>query len=256
MLRNNGFLKPNPYVEILVDGKSVRKTDTLKNTNHPRWDQELTVLVTPVSVLQFRVLDHSSFRKDTLLGEKTVPVPELLRKQRETRTENYILYMYLTKAATTASGSAGETSPDGGRATNSEMLVVIKGLVRMDTTTTPNGDRTEGSSVLVTVNGLVSGAGGVSANGDVVRMRSSRISGSGAGGLEEYESGGGGAGSSSSGAVSAYGSNHATSVGAIKRNIGVVNWGGEAAVAANGSSGGGDPKLLQRAALVQQVSAK
>lgn len=250
MLRNNGFLKPNPYVEILVDGKSVRKTDTLKNTNHPRWDQELTVLVTPVSVLQFRVLDHSSFRKDTLLGEKTVPVPELLRKQRETRTENYILYMYLTKAATTAGGSAGETSPDGGRATNSEMLVVIKGLVRMDTTTTPNGDRTEGSSVLVTVNGLVSGAGGVSSNGDVVRMRSSRISG------DDYESGGGASGSSSSGGVSAYGSNHATSVGAIKRNSGVVNWGGEAAVAANGSSGGGDPKLLQRAAVVQQVSAK
>lgn len=247
VLRNNGFLKPNPYVEILVDGKSVRKTDTLKNTNHPRWDQELTILVTPVSVLQFRVLDHSSFRKDTVLGEKTAFVAELLRKQRESRTENYILYMYLTKASSAT--VPGETSPDGTRATNSEMLVVIKGLVRM----LEGGTQEGGASSVVTVNGLVSPppsvvVGGHGTNGDVVRIRG-RISGGG----EEYEGGSG---------VGAYGSSNQvtgnSSVGAIKRNSGVVNWSGGAvemqgAVNGTGSGGGvvGDPKLLQRATVVQ-----
>lgn len=228
-----------------MDGKSVRKTDTLKNTNHPRWDQELTILVTPVSILQFRVLDHSSFRKDTVLGEKTAFVAELLRKQRESRTENYILYMYLTKASSAT--VAGETSPDGTRATNSEMLVVIKGLVRMLEGGPQEGG---GASSVVTVNGLVSPPPSVSGhgtNGDVVRIRG-RVSGGG----DEYEGGSG---------VGAYGSSNQvtgnSSVGAIKRNSGVVIWSGGAVElqgAVNGTGGGvggGDPKLLQRATVVQ-----
>lgn len=205
VLRNNGFLKPNPYVEILVDGKAVRKTETLKNTHHPRWDQELTVLVTPVSVLQFRVLDHSSFRKDTVLGEKTVTMPELLKKQRDARTENYILYMHLAKPSHSSGGANGETSPDG-RTGNSEMLVVIKGLVRMDAES--GGVRTEPNVVNNGSSNCNSGNGnavsGSSQNGDLVRMRG-RVSG------DDFEGGAGGSGTS---AVAA--------VGAVKRNSGIV----------------------------------
>ena len=32
--------KPSPYVEILVDGKVVRKTESLKNTHEPTWTNE------------------------------------------------------------------------------------------------------------------------------------------------------------------------------------------------------------------------
>lgn len=168
MLRNSGFLKPNPYVEVLVDGKSVRKTETLKNTHHPRWDQELTVLVTPASALQFRLLDHSSFRKDTVLGEKTVFLTDLLR---ESRTDSYILYMNLNKPSNASMTAAGEVSPNGSaRNSNSEMLVVIKGLVPMGAAQTNGG-----------------GGGGLAAdgptgvhNGDAVRRRS-RPSGGGGG---------------------------------------------------------------------------
>lgn len=222
ILQNTGFLKPNPYVEIVVDGKSARKTYTLKNTNHPRWDQELTILATPSSVLQFRVLDHSSFRKDTLLGEKTVHVAEVL-KMRDAANENYILFMYLNKAS-----ASGDASPEGsaGRGA-SEMFVVIKGLSRME-------------QQIEAVNGNVSSSAVTVTNGDAVRMRS-RMSGV----AEEPPT---------EGASSGFNANHAASTatssgGAIKRNSG-LNWnGGEAP---NGGGGGGEPNLqTQRVTAVQ-----
>uniref|UniRef100_A0A1A9WM42 HECT-type E3 ubiquitin transferase n=1 Tax=Glossina brevipalpis TaxID=37001 RepID=A0A1A9WM42_9MUSC len=78
-LRNNGFLKPNPYVELLIDNKSKRKTEVVKNTYLPKWNEEFTVLVTPHSVLHFKVLDHSSFRKDGMLGERSINLGNILQ---------------------------------------------------------------------------------------------------------------------------------------------------------------------------------
>ncbi|EDV31343.1 uncharacterized protein Dana_GF14597 [Drosophila ananassae] len=78
-LRNNGFLKPNPYVELLIDSKSKRKTDLVKNNYLPKWNEEFTVLITPNSTLHFKVLDHSSFRKDAMLGEKVIYLAPILR---------------------------------------------------------------------------------------------------------------------------------------------------------------------------------
>ncbi|XP_049280993.1 E3 ubiquitin-protein ligase Su(dx)-like isoform X2 [Anopheles funestus] len=77
--RSNGFLKPNPYVEFSIDGKTSRKTDIIKNTNTPKWNERFTSIVSPGSVLHFRVLDHSSFRKDSLLGQQTVELAGILR---------------------------------------------------------------------------------------------------------------------------------------------------------------------------------
>uniref|UniRef100_A0A2M4BBW2 HECT-type E3 ubiquitin transferase n=1 Tax=Anopheles marajoara TaxID=58244 RepID=A0A2M4BBW2_9DIPT len=77
--RSNGFLKPNPYVEFSIDGKSPRKTDIIKNTNTPKWNERFTSLVSANAVLHFRVLDHSSFRKDSLLGQQTVELASILR---------------------------------------------------------------------------------------------------------------------------------------------------------------------------------
>uniref|UniRef100_A0A182PDF9 HECT-type E3 ubiquitin transferase n=1 Tax=Anopheles epiroticus TaxID=199890 RepID=A0A182PDF9_9DIPT len=77
--RSNGFLKPNPYVEFSIDGKTSRKTDIIKNTNTPKWNERFTSIVSPGSVLHFRVLDHSSFRKDSVLGQQTVELAGILR---------------------------------------------------------------------------------------------------------------------------------------------------------------------------------
>ncbi|KAH8298071.1 hypothetical protein KR018_006089 [Drosophila ironensis] len=78
-LRNNGFLKPNPYVELLIDSKSKRKTDLVKNSYLPKWNEEFTVLITPNSTLHFKVLDHSSFRKDAMLGERIINLAHILQ---------------------------------------------------------------------------------------------------------------------------------------------------------------------------------
>lgn len=78
VLRSSTFLKPNPYVEFSVDDKSPRKTEVSKSTYQPKWNEKFTVLVTPYSQLHFRLLDHSTFRKDTLLGKKRISVFQVL----------------------------------------------------------------------------------------------------------------------------------------------------------------------------------
>lgn len=78
-LRSSGsFLKPNPYVELSVDDKNPRKTEVVKCTYQPKWNEEFTVLVTPYSHLHFRLLDHSTFRKDTVIGEKRLNLYDVL----------------------------------------------------------------------------------------------------------------------------------------------------------------------------------
>ena len=78
VLRSSSFLKPNPYIEFSVDDKSPRKTEVSKSTYQPKWNEEFTVLVTPHSKLHFRLLDHSTFRKDTLIGEKRLSLFQIL----------------------------------------------------------------------------------------------------------------------------------------------------------------------------------
>ncbi|XP_019868431.1 E3 ubiquitin-protein ligase Su(dx) [Aethina tumida] len=77
-LRSNTFLKPNPYVEIVVDEQAPRKTDTVKNTIQPKWNETFTLLVTPHSSINFAVLDKKNFRKDAVCGEKRVDLFQLL----------------------------------------------------------------------------------------------------------------------------------------------------------------------------------
>lgn len=51
----------------------------MKHTYLPKWEDDFTVLVTPNSELVFRVLDHSSFLKDAVLGERSVNLGEVLQ---------------------------------------------------------------------------------------------------------------------------------------------------------------------------------
>ncbi|PNF39754.1 E3 ubiquitin-protein ligase Su(dx) [Cryptotermes secundus] len=74
----SSFLKPNPYVELSIDDKTPRKTEVVKCTYQPKWNEEFTVLVTPHSHLHFRLLDHSTFRKDAMVGEKRLSLYEIL----------------------------------------------------------------------------------------------------------------------------------------------------------------------------------
>ena len=76
----SSLLKPNPYVEVIVDGKPPKKTETCKSTYQPHWTDSLTLLVTPYSKILFRLYDHSAFKKDSLLGEASVELYGILVK--------------------------------------------------------------------------------------------------------------------------------------------------------------------------------
>lgn len=77
-LKSISFLKPNPYIEFSIDDKTPRKTEVSKSTLQPKWNEKFIVLVTPYSQLHFRLLDHSAFRKDALIGEKRVYLYDIL----------------------------------------------------------------------------------------------------------------------------------------------------------------------------------
>uniref|UniRef100_A0A4W6E9E3 E3 ubiquitin-protein ligase n=1 Tax=Lates calcarifer TaxID=8187 RepID=A0A4W6E9E3_LATCA len=70
---------PSPYVEVVVDGQS-KRTEKCNNTHSPKWKQALTVIVTPVSKLIFRVWSHQTLKADILLGLATLEIFETLKK--------------------------------------------------------------------------------------------------------------------------------------------------------------------------------
>ncbi|OXB74749.1 UNVERIFIED_CONTAM: hypothetical protein H355_003636, partial [Colinus virginianus] len=74
----NKWFGPSPYVEVSVDGQS-KKTEKCNNTNSPKWKQHLTVIVTPVSKLTFRVWSHQTLKSDVLLGSAALDVHETLK---------------------------------------------------------------------------------------------------------------------------------------------------------------------------------
>uniref|UniRef100_A0A673BRM9 HECT-type E3 ubiquitin transferase n=1 Tax=Sphaeramia orbicularis TaxID=375764 RepID=A0A673BRM9_9TELE len=69
---------PSPYVEVAVDGQS-KRTEKCNNTHSPKWKQALTVIVTPVSKLIFRVWSHQTLKADILLGMATLQISETLK---------------------------------------------------------------------------------------------------------------------------------------------------------------------------------
>ncbi|XP_077503253.1 WW domain containing E3 ubiquitin protein ligase suppressor of deltex isoform X2 [Amblyomma americanum] len=80
-LNSSGILfKPDPYVELSVDGGVPVKTEYSKSTCNPKWDEQFPVLVTPYSKLHFRVFNHNSLMKDALLGEGCLELYQVLEK--------------------------------------------------------------------------------------------------------------------------------------------------------------------------------
>lgn len=77
-IKNSGLFKPNPYLQVIIDDKISRRTEVIKSTLHPKWKEDLTVLVTPQSQLLFRLADYHSFRKDNVIGEKRVNLLKVL----------------------------------------------------------------------------------------------------------------------------------------------------------------------------------
>lgn len=153
-LRNAGFLKPNPYVEISIDSKSTRKTDFLKNTNAPKWNERFTVIVSANSVLHFRVLDHSSFRKDSLLGQQTVYLANILEHYNGV-LENLELSMdLLTDGSGSSKTSHHHNHEPRQPVKTGELVTVLNGLKIDMRTVLARGSNGHGSGdVMAHVNG-------------------------------------------------------------------------------------------------------
>merc|ERR1712223_1726781 len=128
------LLKPNPYVEEAVDGKPPKKTEICKSTYQPRWNEPITLLVTPYSKILFRLYDHSSFKKDSLVGEHTLNLYNVL-KLRDGKCQNATISLDMTSEAKGHSGggllnghSSSTPTPASSSQKSGELVVVLDGL--------------------------------------------------------------------------------------------------------------------------------
>ncbi|XP_078607759.1 NEDD4-like E3 ubiquitin-protein ligase WWP2 isoform X1 [Branchiostoma floridae x Branchiostoma japonicum] len=71
--------KPDPYVELSVDGQPPRKTEVVKKTLTPTWNEHFTVLVTPYSKLELSVFNHFNLKTDVLMGRLHLDLYPVLR---------------------------------------------------------------------------------------------------------------------------------------------------------------------------------
>ncbi|XP_060249953.1 NEDD4-like E3 ubiquitin-protein ligase WWP1 isoform X9 [Ovis aries] len=65
------------YTEVAADGES-KKTAKSSSSSNPKWDEQLTVNVTPQTTLEFRVWSHHTIKADALLGRATVDLKQAL----------------------------------------------------------------------------------------------------------------------------------------------------------------------------------
>ncbi|KOB76883.1 E3 ubiquitin-protein ligase, partial [Operophtera brumata] len=121
-IKNTGLFKPNPYLQVVIDNNVSRKTEVIRSTLHPKWKEDLTLLVTPQSQLLFRLADYHSFRKDNVIGEKKVNLLKILLYFNG-KCENVELSVDLMK---TVSNENSTTSTS--EVKSAELVILLDGL--------------------------------------------------------------------------------------------------------------------------------
>ncbi|XP_061523001.1 NEDD4-like E3 ubiquitin-protein ligase WWP1 isoform X1 [Phycodurus eques] len=74
------------YVEVTAEGES-RRTAKSHSSSSPKWDERLTLNVTPRSQVDFKVWSHHTLKADALLGKASLDLIETL-EQHESKLEN------------------------------------------------------------------------------------------------------------------------------------------------------------------------
>ncbi|XP_057680099.1 NEDD4-like E3 ubiquitin-protein ligase WWP1 [Corythoichthys intestinalis] len=74
------------YVEVTAEGES-RRTAKSHSSSSPKWDERLTLNVTPRSQVDFKVWSHHTLKADALLGKASLDLIEAL-EQHESKLEN------------------------------------------------------------------------------------------------------------------------------------------------------------------------
>ncbi|XP_077023246.1 NEDD4-like E3 ubiquitin-protein ligase WWP1 isoform X1 [Tamandua tetradactyla] len=65
------------YTEVVVD-REIKKTAKSSSSSNPKWDEQLTVNVTPQTTLEFRVWSHHTLKADALLGRAAIDLKQAL----------------------------------------------------------------------------------------------------------------------------------------------------------------------------------
>ncbi|XP_060778480.1 NEDD4-like E3 ubiquitin-protein ligase WWP1 isoform X2 [Neoarius graeffei] len=102
------------YVEVTAEGES-RKTIKSHNLSSPKWDDHLTLNVTPHSQLEFKVWTHNTLKADALLGKATLDLRKAL-EQHDRKLENVKEVLKLTLES------------KNGTVTSGELTVILDGL--------------------------------------------------------------------------------------------------------------------------------
>ncbi|XP_067234277.1 NEDD4-like E3 ubiquitin-protein ligase WWP1 [Chanodichthys erythropterus] len=120
------------YVEVTSEGES-KKTAKSHSSSNPKWDERLTLNITPHSQLDFRVWSHHTLKADALLGKASLDLIGTLRKH-DGKLENVREVLTLT-----ADGKNGVVS-------TGELTVFLDGL-SFDPQHMHNGNSTTASKV-------------------------------------------------------------------------------------------------------------
>ncbi|XP_015276912.1 PREDICTED: NEDD4-like E3 ubiquitin-protein ligase WWP1 isoform X1 [Gekko japonicus] len=75
--KKNWFGGTAIYTELVADSEA-KKTSKSNSSSNPKWDEQLTVNVTPQTTLEFRVWSHHTLKADALLGKATVDLKQAL----------------------------------------------------------------------------------------------------------------------------------------------------------------------------------
>ncbi|XP_036438622.1 NEDD4-like E3 ubiquitin-protein ligase WWP1 [Colossoma macropomum] len=120
------------YVEVTAEGES-KKTAKSHSSSSPKWEERLTLNVTPHTQLEFKVWSHHTLKADALLGKATLDLQQAL-EQHDRKLENVKEVLKLTlenKNGVVASG---------------ELTVILDGLT-VDQEPLHNGNGTTTTKV-------------------------------------------------------------------------------------------------------------
>ncbi|KAF4087806.1 hypothetical protein AMELA_G00075410 [Ameiurus melas] len=130
--RKKNWFGATVYVEVTAEGES-RKTNKSHNPSNPKWDDRLTLNVTPHSQLEFKVWTHHTLKADALLGKATLDLRQAL-EQHDRKLENVKEVLKLT------------LENKNGMVTSGELTVILDGLA-VDQEPLHNGNVTTATKV-------------------------------------------------------------------------------------------------------------
>ncbi|XP_046874056.1 NEDD4-like E3 ubiquitin-protein ligase WWP1 isoform X2 [Hypomesus transpacificus] len=150
------------YVEVTAEGES-RRTTKSHSSSSPKWDEQLTLNVTPHTQVDFKVWSHHTLKADGLLGKATLDLLQAL-EQHDRKLENVREVLKLSldnKGVVVATGEL--TVYLDGLTVDQEQLQ--NGNVTTTTTIQQNGNAIHENAVdaLRALNSTVNGTGSASA---------------------------------------------------------------------------------------------